>query len=128
VSDEVAQLRASEIARRRMEPGWRAAVLDDRASRRVFCLRASEDGSGLQGASLSERSEQCAEERAEALFLCLIARCRSLRIAPEAAYFVVARRREACRLAPPQHGGKRSGASDDDEARCASSSKIVCPA
>ncbi len=41
----------------------------------------------------------------------------------EAAYFVVTRRREACRLAPPQHGGARSGASDDDgggfRARCA---------
>jgi hypothetical protein len=34
--------------------------------------------------------------------------------AGEAAYFVGARRREACRLAPPQHGGARSGASDDD--------------
>jgi hypothetical protein len=34
--------------------------------------------------------------------------------AREAAYFVVARRREACRLSPPQHGGARSGASDDD--------------
>jgi hypothetical protein len=31
-----------------------------------------------------------------------------------AADFVVARRREACQLAPPQHGGARSGASDDD--------------
>jgi hypothetical protein len=27
----------------------------------------------------------------------------------EPAYFVVARRRKACRLAPPQHGGARSG-------------------
>jgi hypothetical protein len=44
----------------------------------------------------------------------LIARYRSLRIAPEAAYFVVARRREACQLAPSQHGGARSGASDND--------------
>jgi hypothetical protein len=31
---------------------------------------------------------------------------RSLRIAQEAAYFVVTRRRKACRLAPPQHGGR----------------------
>jgi hypothetical protein len=54
------------------------------------------------------------KERAEAFFACLIARYRSLRIAPEAAYFVVARRREACQLAPSQHGGARSGANDDD--------------
>jgi hypothetical protein len=38
--------------------GWRAAVLDERASRHAFRLRASEEGSGLQSASLSERSEQ----------------------------------------------------------------------
>ena len=31
-------LRASEIARRRTEPGWRAAVLDERASRHVLRL------------------------------------------------------------------------------------------
>jgi hypothetical protein len=30
--------------------------------------------------------------------------------AVEAAYFVVTRRRKACRLVPPQHGGARSGA------------------
>jgi hypothetical protein len=41
-------LRASGIARRRTEPGWRAAVLDERASRHVFRLRASEEGSGYQ--------------------------------------------------------------------------------
>ena len=34
---------------------------------------------------------------------------RSPRIALVAAYFVVARRRKACRLTPPQHGGARSG-------------------
>ena len=32
-------LRVSGIARRRTEPGWRAAVLDERASRHVFRLR-----------------------------------------------------------------------------------------
>jgi hypothetical protein len=31
---------------------------------------------------------------------------RSLRIAQEAAYFVVTCRRKACRLAPPQHSGR----------------------
>jgi hypothetical protein len=41
-------LRASGIARRRTEPGWRAAVLDERASRHVFRLRGSEEGSGYQ--------------------------------------------------------------------------------
>jgi hypothetical protein len=34
------------IARRRAEPGWRAAVLDERASRHAFRLRGSEEGSG----------------------------------------------------------------------------------
>ena len=79
-------------------------------------------------ASLSERSEQYKEERAEAffpLFDCSLPLAADR--AREAAYFVVARRRKACRLAPPQHGGARSGASDDDggglHARCASSSK-----
>jgi hypothetical protein len=33
---------------RRAEPGWRAAVLDERGSRQVFRLRASEEGSGHQ--------------------------------------------------------------------------------
>ena len=36
-----------EIARRRAEPGWRAAVLDDRDSRDAFRLRGSEEGSGF---------------------------------------------------------------------------------
>ena len=40
------KLRASGIARRRTEPGWRAAVLDERASRHALRLRASEEGSG----------------------------------------------------------------------------------
>jgi hypothetical protein len=40
------QLRASGIARRRTEPGWRAAVLDERASGRVLRLRVSDEGSG----------------------------------------------------------------------------------
>ena len=38
----------SRIVRRRAEPGWRAAVLDERASRHVFRLRGSEEGSGHQ--------------------------------------------------------------------------------
>src|SRR4249920_2089575 len=58
---------------------------------------------------------------------CLIARSARCGSRWDAAYFVVARRREACRLTPPQHGGARSSASDDDggglQARCASSSK-----
>ena len=74
----------------------------------------------LSQAGANERQPQRAEraiymEGAEAFFPLLITRFRSLRIAPEAASFVVARRREACRLAPPQHGGTRSGANDDEE-------------
>src|SRR4249920_2815170 len=52
------------IARRRTEPGWRAAVLDERASRHAFRLRVSEEGSGSRapasasGASNVDRSEQ----------------------------------------------------------------------
>jgi hypothetical protein len=42
------ELRASEIALRRTEPGWRVAVLDKRVSRHVLRLRASEEGSGSQ--------------------------------------------------------------------------------
>ena len=34
------------IAPRRAEPGWRAAVLDEGASRHVFRLRATEEGCG----------------------------------------------------------------------------------
>ena len=33
-----------QIARSRTEPGWRAAVLDERGSRHAFRLRASEEG------------------------------------------------------------------------------------
>jgi hypothetical protein len=36
-----------EIARRRAEPGRRAADLDERASRHAFRLRGSEEGSGI---------------------------------------------------------------------------------
>jgi hypothetical protein len=35
-----------ESRARRTEPGWRAAVLDERESRHAFRLRASEEGSG----------------------------------------------------------------------------------
>jgi len=42
----------------RAEPGWRAAVLDERASRQLFRLRESEEGSGVISASLSARSAQ----------------------------------------------------------------------
>jgi DnaJ homologue, subfamily C, member 28, conserved domain len=58
LSADPLQLRASVITRRRTEPGWRAAVLDKRASRHAFRLRVSEEGSWLTSASLSERSEQ----------------------------------------------------------------------
>ena len=47
-----------EIARRRAEPGWRAAVLDERASRHAFRLRESEEGSRVTSASPSARSAQ----------------------------------------------------------------------
>ena len=36
------------IAPRRAEPGWRAAVLDERASGHAFRLRASKEGSGYR--------------------------------------------------------------------------------
>src|SRR6188768_2867399 len=43
-------------------------------------------------------------------FDCLARQARSARIAPpEAADFVVGRRRKACRRPPPQHGAARSG-------------------
>jgi hypothetical protein len=46
-----------EIARRRAEPGWRAAVLDERASRHVSVCEESAEGSGSQApASASEAS------------------------------------------------------------------------
>src|SRR5215211_3849328 len=52
-TDRPSALRASvKIARRRAEPGWRAAVLDEGASRHVFRLRAPEEGGG-QGAPAS---------------------------------------------------------------------------
>ena len=35
-----------ESRARRTEPGWRAAVLDERESRHAFRLRTSEEGSG----------------------------------------------------------------------------------
>jgi hypothetical protein len=59
-----------QIARRRTEPGWRAAVLDEQASGHASRPRANEEGSGSRSASLSERSEQMHTERAEAFFLC----------------------------------------------------------
>jgi hypothetical protein len=53
-------MRASEIARRRAEPGWRVAVLDEQASGHAY-LAASERGRQRPtSAGLSERSEQCA--------------------------------------------------------------------
>jgi hypothetical protein len=60
-------LRASGIARHRTEPGWRAAVLDERTSRHAFRLR------GVRKAAAKERQPQRAEramdeERAEAFF------------------------------------------------------------
>src|SRR5688500_2738876 len=53
----------NRIARRRAEPGWRAAVLDEGASRHAFRLRATEEGSGSRapasasGASNAIRNE-----------------------------------------------------------------------
>jgi hypothetical protein len=60
-------MRASGIARRRTEPGWRAAVLDERTSRHALRLR------GVRKAAAKERQPQRAEravdkERAEAFF------------------------------------------------------------
>ena len=49
---------------RRTEPGWRAAVLDERESRHAFRLRTSEEGSGYRapaaasGVSNTTRSER----------------------------------------------------------------------
>ncbi len=40
------QSNLADRAPRRAVPGWRAAVLDERASRHVFRLRVSEEGSG----------------------------------------------------------------------------------
>jgi hypothetical protein len=69
----------------------------------------------VRKAAADERQPQRAEramhkERAEAFFP--LFDC-SLPLAADragvAAYFVVARRRRACRLAPTQHGGARSG-------------------
>jgi hypothetical protein len=49
VTDELSTSRERrKVARRRAEPGWRAAVLDERASRHAFRLRASEEGSGYR--------------------------------------------------------------------------------
>ena len=44
-----------EIARRRAEPGWRAAVLDERASRHAFVCE------GVRKAAASEHQAQRAE-------------------------------------------------------------------
>src|SRR4029453_17344466 len=72
-------MRASEMARRRAEPGWRAAVLDEQASGHAFRLRASEEGSGQPApASASEASNVHGVSGGALLWL--IARCRSLRI------------------------------------------------
>jgi hypothetical protein len=54
---------SNRIARRCAEPGWRAAVLDEGASRHAFGLRATEEGSGSRapasasGASNAIRNE-----------------------------------------------------------------------
>jgi hypothetical protein len=56
--------RIARIARRRAELGWRAAVLDEEASRHVFRLRATRGRQRLPGASLRERSKQSNAERA----------------------------------------------------------------
>ena len=60
-------LRVSGIARRRTEPGWRAAVLNERASRHAFRLRGSEEGSGSR-APASASGASMPKEGAEAFF------------------------------------------------------------
>jgi hypothetical protein len=51
--------RIVRIAPRRAELGWRGAVLDEEASRHVFRLRATEEGSGCRApASASGASNQ----------------------------------------------------------------------
>ena len=60
-------LRVSGIARRRTEPGWRAAVLDERASRHALRLRGSEEGSGSR-APASASGASMPKEGAEAFF------------------------------------------------------------
>jgi hypothetical protein len=57
------------IARRRAELGWRAAVLDEEASRHVFRLRATRGRQRLPSASLRERSEQHRRERGDTFFV-----------------------------------------------------------
>src|SRR4029450_8908533 len=50
-------MRASEIARRRTEPGWRAAVLDERASGQAFRLRAREEVGRIPSAMREQRTK-----------------------------------------------------------------------
>jgi hypothetical protein len=94
--------------RRRTELGWRAAVLDERGSRHVFvCERGTQR---LTSASLSERQRAMDMEGAEASFLCLIAGCRSLRIALGS--------RRLCRRSPTKSVSSRSSAARRRAIRC----------
>jgi hypothetical protein len=68
------------IARRRTEPGWRAAVLDERADTSFVCERGRQR---LQSASLSERSEQCHRGGSGGVLPLFDCSLRSLRIASE---------------------------------------------
>ena len=121
-------LRVSGIARRRTEPGWRAAVLDERASRHALRLRGSEEGSGSRApASASGASNARRRERRRS-FLCERRRRRRISMfAPpicrrrwrnNAFPFRRLRRR---RRQPSEHRSERSEQSKT--ARCASSPK-----
>jgi hypothetical protein len=60
------KLRASGIARRRTEPGWRAAVLDERADTLFVCERVRKAAATECQPQRAERA--MSEEGAEALF------------------------------------------------------------
>ena len=59
-----------EIARRRAQPGWRAAVLDERASRHALSSASERGRQRLPSAGLSERSERCTRSERRRSFLC----------------------------------------------------------
>jgi hypothetical protein len=142
------ELRASGIARRRTEQaGAPLSWTIERAATFFGCERVRKAAAHKRPPQRAERAMRT--ERAEAFFLCLIARCRSLRIAPRKPPTLssladekrvgsllrnTARRWGWCSLRSRRlfgHGGARSGASDDDDgglqARCASSSKKKQP-
>src|SRR5688500_9871543 len=69
----------NRIARRRAEPGWRAAVLDEGASRHAFRLRATEEGSGSRAPASASGASNAIEERADTPFVGERRRSRRLR-------------------------------------------------